>query len=110
LTLMKGGELATQVECARGAQVLLHYSFSITLATSPPHRVHTPVSTSIPDSTFPLTLPIAVISPHCVHQTLFNNLSRMLPGIDSQIFLAGGVSEGFIRWSFLRWVHIIYTD
>jgi len=110
----------------------------------------------MPDSIFPLTLPIPVISPHCLHQTLSrthlknvfwpnifvgaslqilniqqyasglklgpaarvpakplgedgilnqnpiiemdsNNLSRMLPGIDSQIFLARGVSEGFIR-------------
>ena len=135
---------------------LLHYLFSITLATSPPQRVQMPLSTSMPDSIFPLTLPIPVISPHCLHQTLSrthlknvfwpnifvgaslqilniqqyasglklgpaarvpakplgedgilnqnpiiemdsNNLSRMLPGIDSQIFLARGVSEGFIR-------------
>ena len=70
---------------------LLHYSFSITLATSPPHRVQIPLSTSMPDSIFPLAFPMPVIALHCTHHTLLRILRRMSAGIACQIFLAFGV-------------------
>jgi hypothetical protein len=68
------------------------YSFSITLATSPPQRVQTPRNTNIPFSILPVKLPIPVVFLHWKHQTLLRILNRMSPGIDSQIFLALGVN------------------
>jgi len=60
-----------------------YYSFSITRATSLPHLVQLPRSTSIPDSTLPDRLPMEDTFPQLPHQTLFKSRMRMSPAMES---------------------------
>ena len=69
------------------------YVSSKTRATDPPQRVQMPLSTSIPFSIFPLTLPMPIISEQLTHHTLFNIFIRISPGMAFQIFRAWGVNE-----------------
>jgi hypothetical protein len=69
------------------------YVSSKTSATDPPQRVQMPLSTSIPFSIFPLTLPMPVISEQLTHHTLFNIFIRISPGMAFQIFRAWGFNE-----------------